>query len=152
MAHVSSSTPTASNGRRRQPNTLPGGVYVPIVTPFKSNEDLDEVTLQTHCLRVANAGCGLVLMGTNGEASHMTRQERITCIRSVRSVVPESTPIIAGTGSGSLRETIQFTRDAAEAGADAVLVISPGYFSFVIGKDDKAHKEFFKWVILFKPA
>ena len=70
---------------------------------------------------------------------------------SVRSSLP-STPIVVGTGAGSLQETMNFTRDAAEAGADAVLVIAPGYFSFAIGKDRVALKEFFTEVADVSPV
>ncbi|KDN41243.1 aldolase [Tilletiaria anomala UBC 951] len=148
-----SSTHHTNGSSTSQPN-VPGGIYVPIVTPFLSKEqgeELDLPTLQKHCGRLASAGCGIVLMGTNGEASHMTREERQQVISTVRKLLP-TTPIIAGTGTGSLKETITLTKDAAQAGADAVLVIAPGYFSAAIGKNQHALKEYFTEVASASPV
>ena len=55
---------------RSQQLNLPRGIYVPVVTPFLSKEQdeaVDIPALQNHCSRLADAGCGIVLMGTNGE-------------------------------------------------------------------------------------
>lgn len=126
---------------------LRGGIYAPIPTAFKENEDLDVDATVRHALRLASAGVGLVIGGSTGEAIALTSDERIAVIRHVRSALADHavdhTPIIAGTGSGSLRETIALSRQAAEAGADAVIVIAPGYFSMSIANDRKALKEFF---------
>ena len=56
----------------------------------------------------------------------------------------QNMPIIAGTGAGSTRETIQLCKEAAEAGADYVIVIgTPGYFASVLATNRKALKAFF---------
>ena len=55
---------------------------------------------------------------------------------------PDS-PIVAGTGAGSTRETIQLCKEAAEAGAEYVIVITPGYFTSVLATNRNALKAFF---------
>lgn len=51
------------------PISLVGGIYVPLVTPFKDTkgQELDTDTLKKHVTRIANSGAGLVCLGTNGE-------------------------------------------------------------------------------------
>lgn len=65
-----------------------------------------------------------------GEAHHLSPSERITLITSSRKALDDAglteVPIIAGTGVGSTRETIELSKQAAEAGADCAIVISPG--------------------------
>lgn len=67
-----------------------------------------------------------------GEAHHLSHAERKTLITTARKVLDaaglERVPIIAGTGAGSTRETIELSRQAAEAGADVAIVIASGYF------------------------
>lgn len=63
----------AAPASRSQLN-LPRGIYVPVVTPFLSKEQdeaVDIPNLQQHCVRLAEAGCGIVLMGTNGEGENL---------------------------------------------------------------------------------
>ncbi|CEH15328.1 4-HYDROXY-2-OXOGLUTARATE ALDOLASE, MITOCHONDRIAL-RELATED [Ceraceosorus bombacis] len=131
-----------------QSQPLPGGVYVPLVTPFTPSpeEDLDLEAFKKVALRVASAGCGLVVLGTGGEASHVTASERIKLVSAAREFTKDAglqTPIIAGTGTGSLYETKQLCKDAAAAGADAAIVLTPGFFAGAIAKDRTALKEYF---------
>jgi len=124
------------------------GVYCPLVTPFKvDTEEIDYQALQKQVVRLATANMGIVLLGTNGEASHLSDVERSAVIRAARKALDQNgfprTPILAGTGTGSARETIRLSREAKAAGADYVIVIPPGYFSFVVGRDQTALKKFF---------
>jgi len=68
-----------------------------------------------------------------GEAHHLSPSERIELIISARKALDEAglteVPIIAGTGVGSTRETIKLSKEASEAGADAAIVIAPGFVS-----------------------
>ena len=126
---------------------LPPGIYAPIPTPFKADgsEDVDETALVRHALRLAHAGVGLVVSGSTGEAIASTHNERARSVYAIRKALQASsapeTPIIAGTGGGSLRETIEFCHEAKAAGADAAIVIAPGYFSAAM--DRVALKDFF---------
>lgn len=86
-------------------------------------------------------------MGTNGEASHLDSEERIEIISKSRAALDkaglEATPLLVGTGGNSARETIKLSKEAKKAGADFAIVITPGYFAFVMGKDRQAIKDFF---------
>ncbi|GAA6043980.1 hypothetical protein JCM8097_003419 [Rhodosporidiobolus ruineniae] len=127
---------------------LPHGVYAPLIAPFKDNkeQDLDLDAFKQHVSFVAGAGVGIVALGSMGEAVHLTHPERTSVIRAARAALDAdpalaSVPLIAGTGASSTRETIELTKEAADAGADFAMVIAPGYFSAALGS--KALKAFF---------
>jgi len=105
------------------------GIFVPHVTPFTSEGDLDEEALRT-CVRfwVKEGVSGLVPCGSNGEAPYLNREERKKVIRAVIDEIKGKVPVIAGTGSMSTKETILFTKDAKDLGVDAALVVTPFYF------------------------
>ncbi|HEU5229463.1 MAG TPA: dihydrodipicolinate synthase family protein [Ktedonobacteraceae bacterium] len=113
-------------------NTLPGGIYPPLPTFFDDQEELDLNTLRRHMERLANSGiAGYVLMGTNGEAVHLSGDERTQVIMTAREVVTKlgiTMPIIAGCGAQSTRTTIAYCRQAARSGADVALVLPPFYY------------------------
>ena len=71
---------------------------------------------------------GLVILGTNAEAFLLTREERKILIATARATVGEHFPIIAGVGGHSTKQVLEHIADAAEAGADYVLVLPPAYF------------------------
>jgi 4-hydroxy-tetrahydrodipicolinate synthase len=105
------------------------GIFVPHITPFTREGDLDEDSLRK-CLRFwVNGGVsGLVPCGSNGEAPYLNREERKKVIEIVMNEVGGKVGVIAGTGSMSTRETILFTKDAKELGVDAALIVTPFYF------------------------
>ena len=80
-----------------------------------------------------------------GEAIHLSHAERKTLIQTARKTLDDAgftdVPIVAGTGAGSLRETIELSHEAAEAGADYAIVIASGYFAGALTR--KALKAFF---------
>jgi len=88
---------------------------------------------------------GILLSGSMGEAHHLEPSERITLIKAAREALDNAgflrVPIIAGTGAGSTRATIELTKQAAEAGADYSIVIASGYFAGAL--DTPALKAFF---------
>lgn len=105
------------------------GIYPPLPTFFDEQEELDLATLQRHIDHLAGSGiAGYVLMGSNGEAAHLTTQERIRVIETARQVAGTREQIIAGCGEQSSRATIENTCLAAGAGADMALVLPPFYF------------------------
>jgi 4-hydroxy-tetrahydrodipicolinate synthase len=105
------------------------GVFVPHVTPFTRTGQLDVKALRT-CVKFWLEGgvSGLVPCGSNGEAPYISRQERTEVIKTVLDEVNGKVPIIAGTGTTSTQETIALTKDAADLGVDAALVVTPFYF------------------------
>jgi 4-hydroxy-tetrahydrodipicolinate synthase len=105
------------------------GMFVPSVTPFTRTGRLDVEALRT-CVRFWLEGgvSGLAPCGSNGEAPYLSRQERIKVVEAVLDEVNGKVPVIAGTGSMSTQETITFTKDSADLGVDAALVVTPFYF------------------------
>jgi len=126
------------------PKTELKGIFVPHVTPFTSEGDLDEEALRT-CIRfwVDEGVSGLVPCGSNGEAPYLTREERKKVIRAVIDEVKGKVPVIAGTGSMSTKETILFTKDAKDLGVEAALVVTPFYFKI----SNKEMYEHFKAIL-----
>ena len=108
---------------------LMDGIYPPLPTFFDDQKELDLVTLRRHIQRLAGTGiAGYVVMGTNGEAVHLTAEERALIIETARDVVGESMPLLAGCGEQSTRATIANCRQAGRSGADIALVLPPFYF------------------------
>jgi len=113
--------------------TLRAGLYAPVLTMFTPTEDLDLPTQRTHAVRLAKAGLvGLVAMGSNGEAVHLSRPERVSIISSMRSALDEAgfndVPVIAGCTEQSTRETISLCEEAAQAGASYAIILPPCYY------------------------
>lgn len=107
----------------------PKGVMPPHITPFKQSGEVDEEALR-QCIDfwIENKVGGLVPCGSNGEAPYMDREDRSKVIRIVVDHANGKVPVIAGTGSLSSEETIDLTKDAKDAGADAALIITPFYY------------------------
>jgi 4-hydroxy-tetrahydrodipicolinate synthase len=111
------------------PKPILDGILVPNVTPFTRTGRVDAGSLR-ECVRFWLEGgvSGLVPIGSNGEAPYLSRQERVSIIKTVVDETNGKVPVVAGTGSTSTRETILFTKDAADLGADAALIVTPYYF------------------------
>jgi len=102
------------------------GTGLPLATPFADDGDVDESALRSLVETVEDAGVDFVVpCGSNSEAVHMTVDERTR----VTEVVAEAAnrPVVAGTGHPSERVTKTQTAAAADAGADAALVVTPFY-------------------------
>lgn len=106
--------------------TIKPGVFAPVLVPFRQgkNQEIDIDAFKAGIIRLANAGVGLVLSGTLGEATLLEREERRLLVQTARETLQEyglegKVPIVAGIGAGGLKETILYSKDAAEAGADA---------------------------------
>ncbi len=103
------------------------GSLVALPTPFRAGElDLDTLGELIE-LHVEAATDGLVATGTSGEAATLTDFERRTVVDFVLERCAGRLPVVVGTGTYATRSTIEHTRAAAEAGADAVLVVTPYY-------------------------
>lgn len=126
---------------------LTGGIYVPTVAFFDSNEEVDTATTEKHAVNLARAGvAGIVVQGSNGEAVHLDHAERklITSVtrKALDSAGFDKLPVIVGTGVQSTRETIILSKDAADSGADYVIALPPSYYK---GQDTSASRlQYFK--------
>jgi dihydrodipicolinate synthase/N-acetylneuraminate lyase len=100
---------------------------------------LDLETQSKHTLFLVKGGIrGLVILGTTGEAVHITSKERNELIKSQRKTLDDAgykdTPIIAGTATQNIEDTLQQIAESKEAGAESVLVLSPGYFATAVNQ------------------
>ncbi|QSG10725.1 Dihydrodipicolinate synthase/N-acetylneuraminatelyase [Halapricum desulfuricans] len=103
------------------------GVYPAMVTPFETDGRIDFEQLRADARRLEAAGVdGLVPVGSTGESATLSHDEHVEVIEAVVDAV-EDVPVIAGTGSNNTREALELSRRAADAGADALLLISPYY-------------------------
>lgn len=108
---------------------LRSGIYPPLPTFFTANDELDLRTLRAHIRRIAESGiAGYVVMGTNGEAVHLSSEERVRVIETTRATAGEQGLILAGCGEQSTRASIVLCRQAARAGANFALILPPFYF------------------------
>ena len=102
------------------------GVFPAMATPFEADDSIDFDGVQTEARRLADAGVdGLVPVGTTGESATMTHDEHVAVVEAVADAV--SIPVVAGAGSNSTREAIELAERTRDAGADALLLISPYY-------------------------
>lgn len=103
------------------------GSIVAMVTPFK-NDKVDENKLrQLIDFQIKNGSNGIVPCGTTGESATLNFAEHELVIKVTIDQVKKRVPVIAGTGSNSTQEAIMLTQEAAHAGADASLQVSPYY-------------------------
>jgi len=102
---------------------------VPAVSTFDANGDLDRgafiANLDAH---VAQGMDGVLVAGSSGESALLDDTDRQQLLAWARERVPRDKWLLAGIGSESTRLTISRAQDAKDAGADAVLVVSPHYF------------------------
>lgn len=103
------------------------GVCTALVTPFLK-DSINYPMLEQLLRRQYDAGIrALVICGTTGESATLTDEEKLTMFRYAKKSMPEDLRIIAGTGSNSTVHAIALSQAAQDAGADALLVVSPYY-------------------------
>jgi len=102
------------------------GVGVALVTCFDDAGDLDAGASAELAGRLVELGVrGFLVAGTTGEASSLEPEERTALIRQVRRALPAEVPVLAGVGAPSARQAVRLMRAALDAGADALLALSP---------------------------
>ncbi len=103
------------------------GAFTALITPFKNGE-VDEERYREHIEWQIERGIhGVVPCGTTGESATLSHEEHKRVIKICIEQVKGRVPVIAGAGSNNTREAIELTRFAKDAGADAVLLITPYY-------------------------
>jgi 2-keto-3-deoxy-L-rhamnonate aldolase len=126
----------------------PNGVYVPSPTFFlpssgvpDSQPDVDIATQAKHTVFLAESGVrGVVLLGSTGEAIHLTQNERFDLVAGVRKGLDDAGfsqyPIMAGVLTNGIDETLEWLADYERAGAQWGLVLAPGYFGKAASQDN----------------
>lgn len=105
------------------------GVFPPIATPFDKKGDINLDALVENLQRLNQYDlAGYVVLGSNGEAVFLTEEEKQRVWETARQAIPRNKLMIAGTGCESTRQTIELCKRAADAGADAVMVVTPHYY------------------------
>ncbi len=108
-------------------NPIFTGVCTALVTPFL-NDQVNYPMLEVLLRRQVDAGIrAVVIAGTTGEAPTLSDSEKMELIHRAKSYVGNACTVIAGTGSNSTEHAVVLSRAAEEAGADAILVVSPYY-------------------------
>ncbi|HWE28635.1 MAG TPA: 4-hydroxy-tetrahydrodipicolinate synthase [Polyangia bacterium] len=103
------------------------GAMTALVTPMRDGQ-VDEAALEALVeWQIAEGIDALIPCGTTGESATLTHEEHGRVIRAVVRAGKKRVPIIAGAGSNSTAEAIALSKDAREAGADALLQITPYY-------------------------
>ena len=103
------------------------GSIPPLVTPFRDGEVDYDAYARLVEFQIKNGSHGVVVNGTTAEPSTLTIEERNRLVDVAVQAGGKRVPIVAATGSQSLRETRQLTEHAAKAGADALLIVTPYY-------------------------
>jgi 4-hydroxy-2-oxoglutarate aldolase len=105
------------------------GSFPPIPTPFDTQGEVAYDGLAANLERWNQYDlAGYVIAGSNGEAAYLSEEEKRRIWETARQAIPAGKLLIAGTGCESTRQTIALTRIAAEASADAALVVTPHYY------------------------
>lgn len=106
-----------------------GGLMVPAVSTFTASGELDGAAFQRNLdAHLAFGMDGVLVGGSSGESALLENDDRRQLLAWARERLPADKWLLAGIGSESTRLTIQRAKDAKDAGANAVLVISPHYF------------------------
>ena len=103
------------------------GVASAVPTPFDENGVNVKVFTDFLKFQIENNIDAIVVCGTTGESSTMTRDEKIIAINCVLEVANEKIPVIVGTGSNNTREAIEMSEIAERLGANGILVVTPYY-------------------------
>jgi 4-hydroxy-2-oxoglutarate aldolase len=100
----------------------------PLVTPFDAGGGLDLAAFESNLDAYASADLGgYLVLGSNGEAASLTEAEKLSLIAAARRRA-RGRLVLAGTGLESTAATVALTRKAADAGAEAALVLTPFYY------------------------
>ena len=117
------------------------GIIPACVTPFDTDGDVSPKKFAANVARWEQVGVhGYLVLGSTGEFVYLNESERARVIEGTRAAIPSNKPMLVGAGHEATRTTIRYVRQAAELGADAVLVVTPVYYTR--GKEDAWRKYF----------
>src|SRR5947199_6087585 len=112
------------------------GVLLPFTTPFGADGEVDASALGENVARWNETGvAGYVALGSTGERVHLDERERALIVESARACVPRELAFVVGVGEQSTRLAILEARRACEAGADAVLALTPHFYRGALTQD-----------------
>ena len=104
------------------------GTGTALVTPFRGDGSLDEVTLGRLVQRQIDAGIDfLVPCGTTGESPTLTREEHLRVVEITLAKAKGKVRVLAGAGGYNTAEVLALAREVATLGADGILSVTPYY-------------------------
>ncbi len=117
------------------------GIIAALPTPFAETGELATDKLASNLTSWNHTGLlGYLILGSTGEFPHLTFDERLAVIETVRDATPPEKLLLVGTGELSTRATIEMTRLAADRGADAAVVVTPFYYKRLLDEEQfEAH-------------
>ena len=119
------------------------GIWTPIPTPLTEQGRVDaDATRKLVDFHIEAGIDGLLPLGTSGEFALLQRKERKTLVDTVVDQADNRVPVVAGVSDPSIENVVQFSSDAKEAGADAVIATPPYYFTTT----DEGHYHHFKTI------
>jgi len=119
------------------------GIWTPIPTPLTKRGRVDaDATRKLVDFHIEAGIDGLLPLGTSGEFALLQRKERKTLVDTVVDQADNRVPVVAGVSDPSIENVVQFSSDAKEAGADAVIATPPYYFTTT----DEGHYHHFKTI------
>ncbi len=105
------------------------GIFAPIATAFDASGEVDYGTFAENVKTFgATKLAGLVVLGSNGEFTMLSHDEKVKLVKTARENLPREKMVIAGTGCESFKETLELTKECAAAGAEVALVVTPNYY------------------------
>ena len=105
------------------------GVFAPTLTPIRADLSIDLPAYTEFCHRLLDGGChGLVLFGTNSEATSFSAGERMAAVDAVIESGVAADRLVIGSGAASIVEAAELTRHAVESGCHGVLTLPPFYY------------------------
>jgi 4-hydroxy-2-oxoglutarate aldolase len=105
------------------------GIMPPLTTPFDAEGHLDLTGLAENVARYNETGLiGYVALGSNGEAVHLSTNERAQVLETIKRAATPAHKIVAGVNEFSTRAAIEATRAASQSGADGALIITPYFY------------------------
>jgi len=105
------------------------GIFAPIGTPFREDEEIDFAALEENMAFYARSGIlGYVTLGSNGENKSLSEEEKLAVLRTVVTGRAPGQLAVAGATYEAQRDTERFFDAAAETGADFGLLLAPSYF------------------------
>lgn len=115
------------------------GAGVALITPMNEDGSVNYEKLRELLeLHVANKTDAIIICGTTGEASTLSDEEHLECIRFACEVINKRIPVIAGTGSNCTQSAIELSKEAEKSGVDGLLLVTP-YYNKATQNGLKAH-------------
>jgi 4-hydroxy-tetrahydrodipicolinate synthase len=109
----------------------PRGVYSPVVTPFKKNQQPDHDRYVRHCRWLVGQDVGLAVFGTNSEANSLSVEEKKALLDTLLEAGIPATRLMPGTGCAALTDSVELTRYVVARGCQNVLMLPPFYYKGV---------------------